>query len=576
MPQFVNLVRSNLSLRMTCAAMACWLVYTVAESMLLPVAVRRRAAVSLRSGPIPDWDSIRPEAEAKQKRAKEVAAKMAELREYKKQGRRYDGRRLEDTPRTTTGLDDEAGFSQLMNEAEAFFGGGSSPAAINKTSGVGGTWLPPAGDTPGELHRPTVSTWGRFPRPKDISKAYGGGRRIGVGAAPRNETLDAEKAATTAAKLAAYRQRSGAEQRVVDENRNRIETAIETAKRATRKGLPTEGVKALRNVQDVCTPRTRLGAEAMLELALCCEATGDFDSAKAIYAQLVLSPLSDVKRRAQQLSFGFEAQDRLGVESYAGSEASKMALEVFQLDFSSVSREAKTYVQSVDTKISTSVRAIDETSLSTPTEAVDLLRRAAVGGATFASPDRVALALDVISNQADLYLFGLCDDDQDVDGGTLDEGENDKMPFANPASDAVSQSDDDDESLTQAPPAQTGLDKLDGQWAVVFSIPRGNPSAAGYQPLGASISVDAASRTVSRRLPVLNGFLFVDWRGAALCQNDGDKALIAERRRVEPALFSALVDSRWQVDIKLINDRLCVLNDQTQLFLCKRQPTKSI
>lgn len=531
--------------------------------------------MSLRNGPIPDWDSIRPEAEAKQKRAREVAAKMAELREYKKQGRRYDGRRLEDTARTTTGLDDEAGFSQLMNEAEAFFGSGSSSSAINTATGVGGTWLPPADDTPDELHRPKVSTWGRFPRPKDISKAYGGGRRIGIGAAPQNKTLEAEKAAATAAKLAAYRQKSGADQRIIDENRNRIEAAIETAKRATRKGLPTEGVKALRNVQDVCTPRTRLGAEAMLELALCCEATGDFDSAKAIYAQLVLSPLADVKRRAQQLSFGFEAQDKLGVESYAGSEASKMALEVFQLDFSSVSREAKTYVQSVDTKISTSVRAMDKTSLSTPTEAVDLLRRAVVGGATFASPDRVALALDVISNQADLYLFGPLDGDQDVETDALEDAAYDKKPFANPARDAVAQSDDDGQSPTQGSPLQTGLDKLDGQWAVVFSIPRKNPSAAGYQPLGTSFSVDAANRTVSRRLPVLNGFLFVDWRGTALRKNDDDKALIAERRRVEPALFSGLVDNRWQVDIKLLSDRLCVLNDQTQLYLCKRQRTKT-
>ena len=49
------------------------------------------------------------------------------------------------------------------------------------TTGVGGSWAA-AGDTTNlPTMKPKVSTWGVFERPADVSKAYGGGRRIGVG-----------------------------------------------------------------------------------------------------------------------------------------------------------------------------------------------------------------------------------------------------------------------------------------------------------------------------------------------------------------------------------------------------------
>lgn len=44
------------------------------------------------------------------------------------------------------------------------------------TGSVGGRWEKPAEGTETDTHKPVVSTWGVFERPKDISKAYGGGR----------------------------------------------------------------------------------------------------------------------------------------------------------------------------------------------------------------------------------------------------------------------------------------------------------------------------------------------------------------------------------------------------------------
>lgn len=52
---------------------------------------------------------------------------------------------------------------------------GSDSSSFQKITGsVGGRWDRPA--DVGETHKPVVSTWGVFERPKDISKAFGGGR----------------------------------------------------------------------------------------------------------------------------------------------------------------------------------------------------------------------------------------------------------------------------------------------------------------------------------------------------------------------------------------------------------------
>lgn len=44
------------------------------------------------------------------------------------------------------------------------------------TGSVGGRWEKPKDGAEVGTHKPAVSTWGVFERPKDMSKAYGGGR----------------------------------------------------------------------------------------------------------------------------------------------------------------------------------------------------------------------------------------------------------------------------------------------------------------------------------------------------------------------------------------------------------------
>jgi hypothetical protein len=73
-------------------------------------------------------------------------------------------------------------LEELAREREA---ASSSPVKevlstdSQRTSGVGGLWNKTSATQEAvEMYQPTVGTWGAFPRPKDISKAYGGGRRV--------------------------------------------------------------------------------------------------------------------------------------------------------------------------------------------------------------------------------------------------------------------------------------------------------------------------------------------------------------------------------------------------------------
>ena len=51
--------------------------------------------------------------------------------------------------------------------------------AKKTTSGIGGAWSKNE-TSKADSYRPANGGWGYFPRPKDISKAYGGGKRVGA------------------------------------------------------------------------------------------------------------------------------------------------------------------------------------------------------------------------------------------------------------------------------------------------------------------------------------------------------------------------------------------------------------
>lgn len=62
----------------------------------------------------------------------------------------------------------------------------ANPSSSSSTGGVGVA-------EEGGAYRPKVTTWGVFPRPADISKAYGGGRNIKPGQELESKEQKAER-----------------------------------------------------------------------------------------------------------------------------------------------------------------------------------------------------------------------------------------------------------------------------------------------------------------------------------------------------------------------------------------------
>mmetsp|Transcript_62305 Transcript_62305/g.184347 ORF Transcript_62305/g.184347 Transcript_62305/m.184347 type:complete len:196 (-) Transcript_62305:999-1586(-) len=95
------------------------------------------------------------------------------------------------------------------------------------TSGVGGAWSKNS-TAIAQTRRPSRGSWGYFERPNDISKAYGGGRRVGE--------LDKEKmersAEETRRKLQAYRQKVGIEVQSEKDHAAEIDDALALGQRA--------------------------------------------------------------------------------------------------------------------------------------------------------------------------------------------------------------------------------------------------------------------------------------------------------------------------------------------------------
>lgn len=461
--------------------------------------------------------TIVPEAIAKAKRAQDVRKKMAELREYQSQGRDYKGDRLDPAAAARAKAKDskgteEAGFGQAMNEGEAIFGGGGSvlaelekAASERTTTGIGGKWIKPAEI---EMQKKTVGSWGVFERPADISTAYGGGKMVGVGAPAQNNATNATKDRETAERLQRFKDRNSADERLVDAHAGDIKNATKQAQYLVRRGDAYGAVRALEPIATkYCTAKTQRGADALLELALAYEANGDASGAKRVYAQLVLSPIADVKRRAKQLSFGFEAADQLNVGAYADSEAAKAARGAFEFDLGATRRRVdNVYATGARVALSAATTRVTLDSLQAVDEA---LRRAALGRAAFVSPEQCAEALNLL----DAGRF------KGLDDGAAQE------PLAT---------------------------RLSGKWAIIMDD---GEYTKKYGP--PSLTIDADRGRLERTLPLpLIGT--VTWTGALDTTLESDK-LSATREQVAPAFAAAFVGDAFDVSLLRLLDDVCAV-----------------
>lgn len=195
------------------------------------------------------------------------------------------------------------------------------------TSGVGGAWAPPAEEKDAD-YQPKVGTWGAFPRPRNISTAYGGGKRVGA-EVRTDEKKRQESIESTKERLRAYRERMGIVVQSEIDNKEIIDEALALAGRAMLRGSYSVGVSALEKVTQYCSTKSKLGGKVFLELAMAYEAEGKTDQAIGLYAALTKSPIEQIKMNADKLLYGLEAMNFMRNEAKLKEFSRKNAAATF-------------------------------------------------------------------------------------------------------------------------------------------------------------------------------------------------------------------------------------------------------
>mmetsp|Transcript_17628 Transcript_17628/g.48765 ORF Transcript_17628/g.48765 Transcript_17628/m.48765 type:complete len:793 (-) Transcript_17628:419-2797(-) len=181
----------------------------------------------------------------------------------------------------------------------------SSSGTEKTTTGVGGSWTGDE-DEPEADYTPKVGGWGVFARPKSISEAYGGGRRIGAG----YDKVDSEGDKLKTQKLLKdYRKKVGIEVPTEKEHAAEIEEALSIGQRAMQRGVYATAVSALEKVTIWCSTNSKVGSKIYLELAMAYEAVGRTKEAGQIYKTLSECRMEDVKYNAKRLLYGLEAME---------------------------------------------------------------------------------------------------------------------------------------------------------------------------------------------------------------------------------------------------------------------------
>lgn len=159
-----------------------------------------------------------------------------------------------------------------------------------------------------DSYRPSRGSWGFFERPKDISKAYGGGKRVGVGGqVDEKSRIQAEE--ETKERLQRYREKAGIDVVSEKENAVEIEEAIKLASLANQRGMYATTVSCLEKVTRYCSSNSRVGGTVFLELAMAYEAVGRTSEAVQVYSELSKSPIERIKINAKKLLYGLEAMN---------------------------------------------------------------------------------------------------------------------------------------------------------------------------------------------------------------------------------------------------------------------------
>lgn len=264
-------------------------------------------------------------------REDEIAAKIASLRKQNRlnsQGGGSSGKGPEAgaaaMPGSFEDLPDwkkEELLQSQMRQAEAFLNPPTSQAELTDV------------DPDSEEYKPKISTWGVFSRPENISRTFGGGKKIQTGGADLSSEESKKRDEAVKEKLTAYRKGRGIDTELEEEHREEIEAALAKAEEFVTRSRPYEAIKVLQPVVEYVSEYSRLGGSVFLSLALAYDSVGKRDDAKDLYGRLRRNPFPEIARKAKQLLQGFEAMDLLKVDD----ETSRRGLRVTEFRLPDVS-----------------------------------------------------------------------------------------------------------------------------------------------------------------------------------------------------------------------------------------------
>lgn len=173
--------------------------------------------------------------------------------------------------------------------------------------------IEPKEDEDEDVYRPTVRSWGMFPRPQNISKAYGGGRNIQLG----GETLSAEEKAAkdkrTKELIAAYRNR----QNIVIDAKTKAECneALREGDEMMNTGRLKQALPYYEKVMNAVDFKTELHGRAALQWSICLDSLCRSKEAMSMYSKLKNHPNSEISKKANMFVFSFQAMDFMKVNS---------------------------------------------------------------------------------------------------------------------------------------------------------------------------------------------------------------------------------------------------------------------
>ncbi|KAL7158001.1 hypothetical protein ABFS83_02G113700 [Erythranthe nasuta] len=168
-------------------------------------------------------------------------------------------------------------------------------------------------DDDDQLYKPKVSTWGLFPRPNDISKAYGGGRTLRPGQALETAEERAAKEARTKQLLADYKKKYGLN--IDPKLKSECEKALNEGDALMDLGELKKALPFYEEVMEKLPFQSEIHGLAALQWSICQDSRNRSDEARVMYEKLQSHPNPRVSKKARQFVFGFQAMEMMKVRS---------------------------------------------------------------------------------------------------------------------------------------------------------------------------------------------------------------------------------------------------------------------